>query len=87
MVTVAGAGHNAVGLFGLAHSFRTDDSDAPSIDFEYIFPISEFNLREAWEISDGDFDAVGIQPEDDPIVPKDQPDAPVNKLMSRIRAD
>ena len=46
----------------------------------------EFNVRAAWEIGEHDPDCVGIRPEDDPIIPEGQVDAPVLAVLKAIRA-
>jgi hypothetical protein len=43
-------------------------------------------VREAWSIGENDIDSMGVQPEDDPIIPDNATNAPVVELLKRIRA-
>ena len=43
-------------------------------------------VREAWSIGVEDIDSIGIQPEDNPIIPADMAGAPVEELMKQVRS-
>lgn len=42
-------------------------------------------VRDAWAIGENDLDSVVIRSYDDPIIPADQPDAPVISLLAKMR--
>ena len=47
---------------------------------------AKLHLRDAWQVGRNDLDSVGILPSDDPIIPNDQPEAPVLELL-RIKRE
>jgi hypothetical protein len=49
------------------------------------FGLGKYDLvvREAWEIGEHDPDVVVLDPDDPPLIPKDQPNAPVLKALAR----
>ncbi len=51
----------------------------------FIYKHSLF-VREAWEIGLNDVDRIGIHDDDDPIIPQEQKDAPVLKLLNKRRS-
>jgi hypothetical protein len=46
----------------------------------------QLHIRQAWEIGENDPDAMGLQDDDDPIIPPGVQDPPVKKAMERIKA-
>ena len=63
-----------------------------AVDGQYPEPIGDFSIlkrelivREAWEIGINDIDGMGLLPDDEPFIPDDVSDAPVNKLLELMR--
>jgi len=74
------------GAYLLAYGIMHDDISEPQLDFENAILKREFIRREAWEISMHDPACVGIQPEDDPIIPPGKKDAPVLEVLRFLRS-
>jgi hypothetical protein len=72
--------YEKMGRYTLAHCIRDGDSEPVFVRENYIGKF-DLHLRNAWEIGRNDLDSVGILPSDDPIIPDDQPDAPVIELL------
>jgi hypothetical protein len=53
--------------------------------FDHLIGKQKLYVREAWTIGRNDPDAMGIQPDDDPILPTDNPNPPVVELMDWLR--
>jgi hypothetical protein len=53
----------------------------PDLLKEYQILKRNLHVRQAWEIGRKDKDSVGILDDDDPIIPGDQPNAPVLDLL------
>jgi hypothetical protein len=52
---------------------------------EQVIGKYKLHVRDAWQIALNDVDSAGILPTDDPIVPDDQPHAPVLELLRQKR--
>jgi tetratricopeptide (TPR) repeat protein len=73
------------GEYVLVPALRTEEDPVPSPLPGHLFK-RELHVREAWEIGMNEPDAVGIDPDEEPIIPEDQKDAPVIELICWLRA-
>jgi hypothetical protein len=76
--------YEKAGRYVLAHCIRDGESDPVLVGDNYIGKIN-LHLRDAWQVGRNDLDSVGILPEDDPIIPAEQPNAPVLELLELKR--
>jgi hypothetical protein len=61
-------------------------SNREAMNLEFGIELKTLNVREAWEIGEHDRDSMGIRLDDDPIIPPDIHDAPVEKMLSQRRS-
>jgi len=54
-------------------------------NYKGAFKFSQISFVNAWEIKEGDIACSGILPTDDPYIPKDVIDAPIIKVLEKIR--
>lgn len=73
------------GSYELLPAFIASPSAVPEIIEGVAIRKDHIVVRHAWEIGMRDEDCGGIRPEDDPIIPDDVTDAPVLKLLERLR--
>jgi hypothetical protein len=76
--------YGKMGRYALAHCIRDGESDPVFVGDNYIGKIN-LHLRDAWQVGRNDLDSVGILPDDDPIIPAEQPNAPVLDLLESKR--
>ena len=74
-----------MGQFGFTYAVMQSDSGQPEVVFDSQILMTELHIRDAWEVGKNDFDTAGIDPNDDPIIPPGEPDAPVLELLGRER--
>jgi hypothetical protein len=72
-----------MGRYVLAHGIQRD-SDFDLVPKNSIGKLN-LHLREAWQIGRDDLESAAIHPDDDPIIPPDQPGAPVLTLLEAKR--
>jgi hypothetical protein len=53
---------------------------------ERVIGKTKLHVRDAWQIGVKDIDGIGILPTDDPIIPSEQPGAPVLELLRQKRS-
>ncbi len=76
--------YEGMGRYILAHCIQDDGSEPVFVGENYIGKF-KLHVRDAWQIGRNDLDSVGILPSDDPIIPNDQPEAPVLELLGLKR--
>ena len=57
------------------------DGVGARVDLSSSVELVELNVREAWQIGLNDPDSLGVEPEDDVVMPKRTADPPVLKLL------
>jgi len=72
--------YQAEGRYTLAHSIRKGDSGAEFVCENYIGKY-KLHLVEAWQVGRNDLESLAILPDDDPIIPPDQPNARVLEVL------
>lgn len=75
----------SVKQYGLAHCVLKAGRSQPQFNYEHVIMKSELNVRDAWHLGPNDLDLAGLQEDDDPIIPADQPNAPVLKVLRTKR--
>ena len=73
--------YDICGGYFLGHAVQLDGQSQPVAALDNCIAKRELHIREAWEIGRNDPDGVGIQEDDDPIIPQGQEDAPVLELL------
>jgi hypothetical protein len=73
--------YQRVGAFTLVPMILVEQNAEPDLLKEYQILKRNLHVRQAWEIGRKDKDSVGILDDDDPIIPGDQPNAPVLDLL------
>jgi hypothetical protein len=73
--------------FTLVPAVMADPAQGPLPNFRLSIEMSELCLREAWTIGLHDPDSAGIEPEDNPVIPPDNKDAPVSALLDWMRTN
>ncbi len=68
----------------LVHCIRDGKSEPVFVGNNYIGKLNLY-LRDAWQVGRNDLDSIGIQPDDDPIIPSEQLNAPVLELLELKR--
>lgn len=76
-------GYGEIRMYILAPALLVKNSLVPASASHLVK--HDLYVREAWEIGRHDPDATGILPTDDPIIPLDNPNAPVRELLQWIR--
>jgi hypothetical protein len=76
---------HAVGHYGLAHCILESRAPQPELKTQHVVIKRELFVRDAWQIGPNDVDLVGLQEDDDPIIPEDQANAPVLEVLGRKR--
>jgi hypothetical protein len=74
------------GIYGLAHCTLDSDATGPDLVDSHIIAKREVFIRDAWKIGPNDIDAAGLHGDDDPIIPPDQPNAPVLELLRKFKS-
>lgn len=80
------AEYNRHGRYLLAPAHLPRMNDMPKPMMEFALGKYHLTVREAWEIGINDPDTVALDPDDPPMVPPDQPNAPVLRAIGRLRA-
>jgi hypothetical protein len=57
----------------------------PNLLTEYAIGIHKLHFRDAWTIEENDPDMMVLNPDDPPLIPKEQPNAPVLKALALAR--
>jgi tetratricopeptide (TPR) repeat protein len=81
--------HKKIGSFFLVPAFvpsNWNETTDPDIDWDLRILVKNVHVRNAWEIGLNDPDAIGIQEDDDPIIPEKAIDPPVLKLLSKMKS-
>jgi len=73
------------GNYYLIYAVIGNDGQSMEPVLESKIKMSNLVVKDAWQIGIGDPDCMAIQPNDDPIIPKNQPDAPVQKLLQELK--
>ena len=73
------------GVYALVHALQANDAEALVPVWKNHIVKHEVFVRDAWEIGEHDPDGVGIEEDDDPIIPPGQENAPVVGLLLRKR--
>ncbi len=76
--------YTKAGRYLLTYATRDPASDGVILGDAVIGKL-HLHVREAWEIGPNDVDLMGIGPDDDPIIPEDQPNAPILELLRKKR--
>jgi len=81
--------HARFGFYGLAYCVFDSNPAEPWLVTRDVIAKRELHVRQAWEVGPDDIDSSGILEGDDPIIPPDQPEAPILKLLERrgLRGD
>lgn len=77
--------YRAVGRYFLAGAESPDGRTNPRLASRIHILKHELNVRDAWQISKHDPDAMGVRADDDPIIPQGQQKAPVLELLKWLR--
>jgi hypothetical protein len=78
--------YRSVGSYMLAAAVWPKGQGAPMPASDARILKRELNIREAWQISRHDPDAMGIRDDDDPIIPAGEDRAPILGLLEWMRA-
>jgi hypothetical protein len=62
-------------------------SGRPEFRFDLVISKSAIHVRDAWTVGEHDIDAMAIRPDDKVIIPENESDPPINKLLERRRQD
>ena len=76
---------HAVGYYGLAHGVLESGASQPELKSRPVVIKRHLFVRDAWQIGPNDVDLVGLQQDDDPIIPEDQANAYVLEALRRKR--
>lgn len=76
--------YEAAGCYLLAGA--TADQRNPLPVSDVFISKRELHVREAWQIGRHDPDVAGISEDDDPVIPADQPEAPVLEVLRWLRS-
>ncbi len=71
------------GKFGL--TWANCDGGGAEVNFQSVIRKRELTIRNAWQIGVGDQDSVTIQEDDNPVIPVDETNPPISKLLAEIR--
>jgi len=66
-----------------AHFINANDKGPIKILGDVCIEKTSLNVRPAWQIGENDPDIVGVQPDDDPIIPNDVKNPPILKALAR----
>ena len=72
-------------MYGLTYAAMSENLSQIEPVLKSIITKHELLIRNAWEIGLNDFDSIGITLDDDIIIPKNQKDAPVLKLLKNLK--
>lgn len=78
--------YRRLGGYLFAPAIQTPGDPGTAVKFEQGILKRRLEVRDAWEIGVHDPDAMGVTPEDDPIIPADQSSAPILELLSFLRS-
>jgi hypothetical protein len=81
--------HKKIGSFFLLPAFvpsNWDETTDPDINWDLRILIRNVHVRNAWEIGLNDPDAIGIQEDDDPIIPEGISDPPIINLLRKRKS-
>lgn len=70
------------GCYFLYHCMQFPGESFPRMTETNSIQKTKLLVRNAWEIGPNDLDSVAIQADDDPIIPDDQSDPPVRRLLT-----
>lgn len=73
------------GTYGLSYALMPEGQSQIRPMLNIVILKHKISIFDAWEIGPNDFESVGIKPNDDVILPKDQKDAPVLELFKRMK--
>ena len=73
------------GAYFFAPGYVEPGETVPSFDPELAIISTQLHVRPAWEIAENDPDVIGIQADDNVIIPEGVTDAPVLRTQERIR--
>ena len=74
------------GQYVLAYALMDNHSRPPRLMIGDSIAKCHLHVREAWEVGRHDLDSVGVNPDDNPIVPVSQQDPPVRELIKWKRS-
>lgn len=61
----------------------SDGTEQPEFALHLRIKVRDVHVREAWEIGPQDLDCPAVYPEDDPVIPHGQENAPVKELLRK----
>jgi tetratricopeptide (TPR) repeat protein len=68
--------------YALTYALPPSGGQPPQLASRSWIVKAHLHVREAWQIGRNDLESSGLQPDDDPVIPPDQPDAPILELLS-----
>ena len=71
-------------LFGLTFAIDEQDGEMPMPDFSAAIQKDQFSVVEAWRLGRNDPRVTAIQPDDDIIIPSDQPNVPIIEALAML---
>jgi hypothetical protein len=78
--------YERAGAYILVPAIMGETLDDVDVLFDLGIQKAELDVRQAWQLDEHSPEIVAIQPSDDPVIPADEVDPPILRVMEKKRA-